>query len=70
MNRIGEFRLEIELGNDAMQTDDDIATALEAVATRLRAHQYTQSQDDVERGIVDVNGNTVGDWVLSWEDSQ
>jgi hypothetical protein len=49
----GTFKLEIELGNDDMQTSDHIAEALRNVA------------DQLDRGapggrIVDENGNTVG----------
>jgi hypothetical protein len=50
---MGNFDLNIEMGDDAMQTGDDVADALEFVATRLR-EGYTSGL------IVDVNGNRVG----------
>lgn len=48
------FRLEISLGNDAMQAGPDVARALRAVADRI--------ENDLEaRGTIrDENGNTVG----------
>ncbi len=48
------FRLEIELGNDAMSAGPDVAAALRKIADRI--------ENDLEaRGkIVDDNGNTVG----------
>ena len=64
-----KFTLEIELGNDAMQTYGDIAKALTHVKTKLAF--------DSERGInakanrvdgakiMDVNGNTVGSWEVT-----
>ena len=54
------FKLEIRLGNDAMQTHDDIANALEEVATKVHngcTHGYVR----------DINGNTVGDFSVSAE---
>ena len=52
------FKLEIRLGNDAMQTAADIAEALERVAV-----------GDIHGGsgsglIFDYNGNSVGVWSL------
>jgi hypothetical protein len=50
-----DFRINIELGNDAMSTPEDVAGALEQVAKRLR--------DGARSGIVkDANGATVGDF--------
>lgn len=52
-----KFTVEIELGNDAVQTADDIANILRETADRV---------DRVEvgafRNIRDLNGNTVGLW--------
>ncbi len=50
------FRLDIELGNDSMQSGPDVARALREIADRI--------EDDLEaRGkIVDANGNTVGEY--------
>lgn len=52
-----EFKLQIDLGNDAMTSADDVARALERIARQLRAGQA--------RGVVrDVNGNVVGAYAL------
>ena len=53
-----KFKLEIRLGNDAMQTMDDIAEALERVAVgNIHNGQNTGR-------IFDDNGNTVGTWSI------
>ena len=53
-----KFTLDIDLGNDAMQTADDVAEALRRVAKRLEADR------DLSSGLIrDLNGNTVGVWV-------
>lgn len=49
------FKLTIRLGNDAMQTREDVAEALVRVAEKLRAGLETTT-------IRDLNGNTVGEW--------
>jgi hypothetical protein len=52
-----KFTLTIELGNEAMQSHEDIARALEDVIERLRLATH------VENGSIrDDNGNTVGRW--------
>lgn len=52
-----QFTIEIELGNDSVQTADDIANILRETADKV---------DRVEVGafknIRDLNGNTVGLW--------
>jgi DUF917 family protein len=49
------FTLTIELGNDAMQTPQDVADALEDVADRMMgALEFFHGK------IMDENGNTVG----------
>ncbi len=49
-----EFSLNIDLGNAAMQTPDDVAVALRIIANRL-------NDDDVRcAAIFDLNGNRVG----------
>lgn len=61
----GTFRLSIELGNDDMQTPQDLAQALREMAAKI------ESKDLREEGsgkILDDNGNTVGDWELDTED--
>ena len=53
--------LKIKLGNDAMQTPEDIADALRRTADRIT--------DSVLNGatfnIRDTNGNTVGQWKVT-----
>lgn len=56
-----EFTLNIKLGNDAMQTPEDIAEALRKVANALDDGFLSTSN----HGILDVNGNTVGEWKLN-----
>ena len=52
-----QFTIEIDLGNDGVQTAEDIANILRATADKI---------DRVEVGafknIRDINGNTVGLW--------
>lgn len=48
------FDLHIDLGSDAMQTPQDVAQALRAVAERLDAGPETDG------AIRDTNGNKVG----------
>lgn len=50
------FKLEIELGNDAMQDREDVASAL-----RKAAEKIEQTSAALGR-IIDENGNTVGTW--------
>jgi hypothetical protein len=49
---MGTFKLEIELGNSAMLTAEDLADVLENIADRVRRED--------EGKIRDLNGNTVG----------
>jgi hypothetical protein len=61
-----KFKLEIELGNDAMQYANDVAGALENVARSLRSHDLTTFDEldpfDRKGTIRDENGNKVGKW--------
>lgn len=50
-----KFTLEIKLGNEAMQTGENVAEALAEVQRRL--------ENGHESGFVfDYNGNRVGEW--------
>lgn len=61
-----KFTLEIETGNDAMQTAGDLSRALERLALNLGAFEYTEISSLPSRGTIhDVNGNHVGDWSIS-----
>lgn len=67
-----KFILEINLGNEAMQTAWNIGEALEAIAHSLRfAHDQNggalpENWDEYDRSgqIKDANGNKVGRWEL------
>lgn len=50
-----KFVVKIDMGNIAMQTASDVAEALIDVAANLKRGKLSGS-------IVDVNGNTVGDY--------
>jgi hypothetical protein len=62
------FNLHIELGNDAMQSSQDLVQALRGVAQRIQDAEYVeqcqQEGDDIDRGISDINGNHIGEWSL------
>lgn len=63
------FRIEIELGNDAMQTEEDVARLLSETARKLRAktiHLY-HGGDYPSGALRDVNGNKVGQWEVCEE---
>lgn len=55
-----KFKLEIELGNDAMQSYDDLAAALEKTARKLR--DYAEVTIGETGRIMDENGLAVGRW--------
>ena len=52
-----KFTFEIELGNDAMQTGDDVAEALQSVAGL-----GTFFAPNTSGSIRDTDGNRVGEW--------
>ena len=54
------FRLEIEMGNEAMRTYADIAAATRRILADF-ANRLELLQDDAGR-IYDANGNKVGHW--------
>lgn len=57
---MASFRLEIEMGNEAMQTYADIAQATRRIFADF-ANRTELLQDDAGR-IYDINGNKVGTW--------
>jgi len=63
-----KFTLSVTLGNEAMQSGEDIAQALRSVADKLEAlgGDPIEDMDDYDRSgrIADGNGNTVGRWSL------
>ena len=54
---MNEFTLRIKMGNDAMQTPEDVAASLRDIANRLDWGMYRRSGE-----ILDMNGNKVGEW--------
>lgn len=58
-----EFTLRIELGNDAMSTIANVANALMRVSRRIVMNEYSLDES-MTRGIIDDNGNTVGEWSI------
>jgi hypothetical protein len=57
---MAKVTLEIELGNDAMQTGEDIATALQKVSFIVEEFTQEHIQNGVKVSIFDQNGNNVG----------
>jgi hypothetical protein len=60
-----KFTLEIELGNDAMRSHQDIRDALTQVMGKVGARQYcvkSAPSDGDGSKIIDDNGNSVGTW--------
>lgn len=57
------FTLEIEMGNDAMQTYADIAQATQRIFSDF-SRRHDEATDDRGR-IYDANGNRVGYWMVS-----
>lgn len=59
-----KLKLEITLGDDAMQTGNDLAGALRSVAT-LFEERLPHGVGSGAQGIIrDLNGNTVGSWEM------
>ena len=52
--------IEIELGNDAMQSGNDVAVAVMETCTLSRI--YTPLYDKDRGAVFDENGNRVGTW--------
>lgn len=57
------FTLTIELGNDAMQTPQDVAPLLLCIGHQLSAGgAHWNEPMDSGGSLRDANGNTVGQW--------
>lgn len=66
------FTVRIELGNDAMRTRTDIRKALDGVTKAMRTEAERRKQPlrmwgSASGKILDVNGNTVGEWAVGKE---
>ena len=57
-----KFKLEIELGNDEMQTGNDV---LNALRDSLKAEEQLPLEVGVGGRLWDVNGNLVGKWEVT-----
>ena len=55
MKTKSEFKIKISMGNDAMQTSDDVVTALKQVIKKLESGRDGGN-------ILDENGNNVGNF--------
>jgi endogenous inhibitor of DNA gyrase (YacG/DUF329 family) len=55
-----KFVLEIELGNDAMQTAEDVAEAIRSKLKGIEASTFNTPEGPYN--ILDRNGNPVGKW--------
>lgn len=56
----GQFTMNVTLGNDSMADADELADVLVQVSQQVR-------RGDIGNPVMDVNGNTVGEWSLSVE---
>lgn len=54
---MAKVTVEIEIGNDAMQTSEDVATALQKVSFIVEEIEF---RDNMKISIFDQNGNNVG----------
>lgn len=54
--------IEIELGNDAMQTAEDVADAVTRSLIRQSASPHGPLNQHEVGTLRDLNGNTVGKW--------
>jgi len=61
-----KFTLEIDLGNDAMQTPGDIGRLLVKIGNRFRDDQDGPDVRDSGK-LMDENGNSVGTWEVFTE---
>ena len=59
------FTLNLRLGNDAMQTPEDIAEALRRAAGWLEDYGHDNVENGGSQTLIDQNGNHVGSWVVS-----
>ena len=64
-----KFKLEIELGNDAMLTAWDVGNAVSSAMKRRIAGNTILIAGDRGR-IADVNGNKVGSWVVEGDEEE
>lgn len=57
------FKIELDSGNDNLQTPNDLIEVLEYQVSRLRkAAMFGHLDTDNGAKILDINGNTIGSW--------
>ncbi len=59
------FVLEIDLGNEAMESAADVRRALAHVAGTLHSPEAWTEYDTATHPIRDDNGNRVGQWMVT-----
>lgn len=59
-----QFKMNIQFGNEAMQTSQDIAKALRKVADRVEREEITGGTI-IGSKVFDENGNSVGRWEVT-----
>lgn len=62
-----EFKLNIELGNAAMQTPQDVAAALRKVADKVDTFVPGEG---CFLPVVDLNGNSVGSFIATFPETE
>ena len=64
MSKPDQVFVRISLGNDAMQTSQDVALALRKIAKRIEDNGYLEDEEieSLTRGVMDQNGQSVGEW--------
>jgi hypothetical protein len=58
-----KFLLEVELGSSGLETSLDLSNLLAKVAMRL-AHGHYDLTQEMDKGVMDCNGNSCGSWHL------
>lgn len=61
-----KFMMEVELGNDAMTTINDVAATLRITSKKLRDYEKPLAGETGR--IMDRNGNSVGRWCFTEEE--
>jgi hypothetical protein len=66
MTKANELFVRIDIGGSGMETSLHLADALRKIASRLESTGYVEDEEveSLTRGVMDTNGNTVGEWGL------
>lgn len=60
------FRMEVEIGNDAMSEPTDLTKIIFKVSREVL--QLETLEEETGGTLLDLNGNTVGKWSINVED--